>query len=67
MAETVPDSARKRAFCVPKAPKYSIIAMPPLRNDRLFSRVTGSPGLRSSVETRGSQTFSKKPVGSSIS
>ncbi len=66
MAETVPESARKRAFWVPKAPKYSIMAIPPFRKERLCARDTGSPVFRTSVETRGSQTSSRKAVGSSI-
>ncbi len=37
MAETVPDSARSRATCVPKAVKYSIIAMPPLRKAQVVA------------------------------
>ena len=49
MAETVPDSVRRRAICGPKAPKYCIIAMPPLTNERLLSYDVGSPDRRTAV------------------
>jgi len=37
IADGMPASVRSRAFCSPNAPKYSIIAMPPLRNERLLA------------------------------
>ena len=66
IAEAVPDSARRRAICGPNAVKYCSMAMPPLIRATLLSALAGSPGARMQVETRGSQTFSRNPVGSSI-
>ena len=57
MAETVPHSLRSRSICAPNAPKYCIMAMPPLRSARLSAYVTACPGGDRVAETRGSQTL----------
>ena len=57
MAETVPDSRRSRAICGRKRLKYSIIAIPPLRNDRVVRLGDGLARSANWLATRGSQTF----------
>ena len=67
MAETVPDSARSRAFWGPKAVKYSIIAMPPLRKRQVVRRGDRLARLAHLGGDARQPDVEQEAVGSSIS
>ena len=60
IADTVPDSFRKRVSCTPQALKNCIIAIAPLTSETLCAKVTGAPGGANLVSggQGGAPTFS---------